>query len=419
MFGDPRKESTKWSIDEYYHFKNTVQFGKKKHSYDSYLESLGAGQPLQGSNLGSNRIHRAILDDIEDPSETWSDEMVAKYLEWFDTTLFYALHDYKTSKIFVLGTNARRDGFIGQLSRRPGVYTIKFPCMAYTDELAQKFGVGFDESLWPERYPTELLKQWRKTQPGFAEQMLMLPDDRESIYRIPMDRVTIFQSLDTCPPPSSDLTLCFTVDTAKKATKDADKSAIVVGLWDKGKDLYVIEGIQGKWGTLGTMDKLFEMVALWSEVFQGVEIKLGVESDTWDVIETFFRDRRYKFEAKYPGIRMSLTELKTKSVAKTDRIMGMIPLVEAGRVKIYEPRCEQLLGRLYAFRGKAVRKGDDLEDAWAYQRDLGMSGVVERAPDPAEDPNKMPFWKRNGWTLQEKKRIGRIGGLTFNHLSRL
>lgn len=412
IFGDPKALSTKWSIDEYFHFKNKISFGKWQHEYDGYLEPLGVEQQLQGSNIGGSRITRAILDDIEPPNERWSVDMVSDKLDWFDKTLFFSLQDLRTSKIIVLSTNSLPEGFSGQLSRRKNVYTVRYPVMAYTQDIADQFGVKLNESLWPERYPTDMLKDMMLSMPGFQNQMLMM-DERSETNKIPMDKLDIFDDLDKCPAMSSDLKLCFTVDMAHKKGSKNDRSSIVAALWDQGRDEWCLEAKQDRWGVIGTMEKLFEMIKVWTLVFPGVEVRVGVEEDTWDVIERFFKEHRQAYEEEYPLVRMSLVELKHKLVAKVDRVKAKIPVVEAGRCHIYGPKCEILISRLLNFDGRKQRVGDDVEDAWAYQRDLGMrSGVSSRKDDdlPTEG---VPWWQKNGWKLQENVASRRYGGLYF------
>lgn len=415
LFGNPKANSTKWSIDEYLHFSNKIKFGKWEHIYDSYIEGIGANQPLQGSNIAGGRPTKIILDDIEPPEEEWPEDKVAEALHWFDTVIFYALADHKRSKILVAGTNARAKGFVGQLSKRRNVYVVKYPCMAYTQQLADKFGVPLNASLWEEQYSTEELNEWRYTQPGFMTQMLMLDYDDGSGHRFPMDKIDIFNDISQCPENSTDLKLCFSIDMAYSKTRHADKSAIVAALWDRGHTCYVLQGHQGKMGTPGTMDKLFEMISFWSSIFQGVEIRVGVESKIWDVIQQFFRERRDKFYDEFPGTKISLAELKPGVISKVDRVKAFIPIAEAGRLHVYEPKCKQLLGRIMDFDGKAKRSGDDLEDALAYQRYIGMKNKIPKADAVVTEEARLPWWRKRGLYLIEgrDRAMRRIGGTVF------
>lgn len=415
LFGDPRTNSTKWSFDEYLHFGNTIKFGKFKHTYNSFIEGVGAGEPLQGSKIANVRPTKIILDDIEPPEEEWPEDKVADALHWFDTVIFYALADHKTSKILVAGTNARAKGFVGQLSKRRNVYVVKYPCMAYTQQLADKFGVPLNASLWEEQYSTEELNEWRYTQPGFMTQMLMIDYDDGSGHRFPMDRIDVFDDIDKCPGNSTDLKLCFSIDMAYSKTRHADKSALVAAIWDRGHTCYVLDAVQGRFGTIGTMDKMFQMIRLWSEVFQGVEIRVGVESKIWDVIQSYFRERRDKFYDEFPGTRVGLLELKPGVTSKVDRVKAFIPIAEAGRLHIYEPKCKQLIGRIIDFDGKAKRSGDDLEDALAYQRYIGMKNAVSKDDEETMEVERLPWWRKRGLYLIENKpkMVRRIGGTVF------
>jgi hypothetical protein len=405
MFGDVRANSNKWSSDEYYHLSNTVKFGKQKHTYDGIIQSLGANQPLQGSNISNFRPDLIVLDDVEPPEgDRLSDDMVKKLIKWYDSTVTYAVKNLVSTRKFVVGTNTRENGFIGQISKRAGTFTVKIPVLATTPAMAKKYGVEVDQSIWEDRFPTWKMHELRddpEETDEFHEQMLLI-DSPSGAAKINMSQIHYLDSLEEIPQDPLDSRLCFTLDMAFKITKDADKSGIVAALWNRGHYEYDLEGIEGKFGTYGTLDKLFEMINFWHDVFPQLDIKVGIEAYVWDVIEKEFRSRKEAFEKENPGTHIFLEPLKPKHVAKVDRIKAKIPMVEAGRVYIYRPMCRQLIAKLAAFRGAKKRAGDDLEDAWAYQKDVGQTmdmSVYDKPPVP---------YKRRWWDSKGVKPI--IGG---------
>jgi len=415
IFGDPFKYSTKKSMDEYFHFCNEVKIGDWVHTYDGYLEALGVGQKLQGSNIGGSRLTRVVLDDIEDPSENWTEGQVESALDWFDKTLFFALQDMNKSKIIVLSTKCEPSSFSRRLSQRKNVHTIVYPCMAYTPELAEQFGVELDESLWPEKYPTEVLKEMRATLPGFKSQMLMIPET-ETDMSFDMSKIDVFDDIGKMAfliDQTIETKLTFSLDMASRVTRHADKSAIVAGMWHRGTDHWTLEAKEGKWGVIGTIDRLFRMIEFWGvNIFPGRTIEVGIEMAAWDIMARYFNEKKKELEKKCPSIIVKLVELKSKLVSKADRVLAMKPLCEVGREHIYEPMCAHLIGRLMAFHGRKVRSGDDTEDAWAYQRDLGLKVIVSREDE--EIPRPLAWYERAGRSIATGRRFRRIGGIHFN-----
>jgi hypothetical protein len=207
--------------------------------------------------------------------------------------------------------------------------------------------------------------------------------------------------------------ITFTLDMATRVTRHADKSAIVAGLWDRGMDHWTLEAKEGKWGTLGTIDRLFDMIKFWAvDVFPGRPVEVGIEMAAWDVMARYYNEAKRDFDKENPGVIIKLSELKANLVSKADRVLAMKPLCEVGREHIYEPKCAVLIGRLLAFHGRKVRSGDDTEDAWAYQRDLGLKKTVRREDEEAARP--LLWYERAGRKIAATRRLRRVGGVHFN-----
>ena len=163
-----------------------------------------------------------------------------------------------------------------------------------------------------------------------------------------------------------ELFIATTVDPALTFKESGDYTAIITCGMDREGKIYILDALQGHWGTPSQIiDKIFETADKWKPQV------IGIESNNWQKTLKWWAEKAMVER----GTPLPLTELKAPSNTKKElRIKGLEPYYKNHMV--YHARwMRELEDQLTAFTPEGMKaKHDDLIDALSYQIDLLVPG---------------------------------------------
>jgi phage terminase large subunit-like protein len=163
----------------------------------------------------------------------------------------------------------------------------------------------------------------------------------------------------------------------------SDESAIITFGIDDESNYYVLYSDKGKWGDIGTTERIIDQVRIHHENLKLV----GVEARGLGFIE------RSMMEVKREeNFSFGVVELKPENRSKPERIKAMISVVEDGRVYFVGPH-RKLEGELICFRGEELRHGDDLSDTFAYMRTIAFKPATQKTREQKEKEEQARAFK--------------------------
>lgn len=323
------------------------------------LRAIGAGQQVRGLNIDNTRPELAIVDDLEDDSNTATKELQTKLKIWFYGPFIKAM-SRKRRKIIFIGN---------MLSNRSLLYHF---CETSDEWHSMRYGVILSDGtpLWSEIWSLdEIRKDFLEYQSAnlvgrwFAEMMNMpiadgnLLIDAEDIYYVP------------AVMPGDEEAAFITVDPAISLKTHSDDTAISVhglvnGLWR------VVEYIAGKY----TPDQLFmlllAMCQKWNTRCVGIEMA-GYQAALKFLFEVLMQVHQQQF---------SIYEVPHKNRPKHERIAAWCSLIRKKQWALTEGDyaiTEQLL--MYDPAKKNNR--DDLIDSCSMgvtMIDMYMGAIMEK-----------------------------------------
>jgi len=346
------------------------QFSKEQWTANNFEDSRfpgtcvmprGAGQQVRGLNYFGMRPDFLIVDDLEDPEQTDSEEQRAKKLKWFYADLLKTVPRYKKDwRVFVIGTILHEDSLLNNLLESPD----------WESELLELCDDNL-ESHWPEFIPTADIKK------DYAEheRLNMLDVWYRENRNLPGVRgLSGFDAKDWVEynelDPNDDfhkrghLPTAVIVDPAKTVTLNSAESAIVCVSVD------VEQGVLWWRETLGLKlhpDELYD-VAHDMAVRRNADIIAVEETSLNEFITKPFTDLLAR-----RGWRGQFLPLKARG-KKEERIRALVPYSRQGQMRFNKGSCERLKAQLLGFpRSKLV----DVSDAAAYVVKLMEEGHLE------------------------------------------
>ena len=217
-------------------------------------------------------------------------------------------------------------------------------------------GDGF-VSLWPEKFTLKEL-QTRLREKGwyeFSAQYLnnCIPDEAATFKR------GWFKYYDMLDIRGKTLNKYIMVDPAISLKRDADYTAMIVVGIDQFQNIYVLDIVRGHWTPAQIISAMFSLFELWHPICFGLETVAYQKALSYSLKEEMQKRGRY----------MSITELLPNERTKDQRIKGLQPLYENGKV---HHRKDLLLN--WALEGELTSfprgKNDDMIDAFAYVLDF-------------------------------------------------
>lgn len=194
--------------------------------------SMGAGLTGFGcGGVGDSYSGCLIIDDPLKPSDARSDVMKRACLDYFDGTLKTRRNNPKTP-IIIIAQRLAPDDLCGYLKDNfPGDYRfLEFKAL---DER--------DESIWPGRYPSPVLRKLREENPGvFSAQYMQSP----TIEGGNIIKPEVFKRYRGVPDDII-YTKLF-ADTAMMAKESSDNSAFLLAGYTKDKRIYILDVVAKK-----------------------------------------------------------------------------------------------------------------------------------------------------------------------------
>ena len=351
--------------------EDLIEVENKDLGFRFYIMGRGRGSQITGMRVEESRPQIFIGDDLEDPEESYNQKIVDQNEAFVNGVIQFGL-DSEVGYSVLIGTPFAFDCTTQRFSRYPkGVRTIRYPGLVdnrMVPGMSEKLGVPEGHSIWEEKESTERLLQKRDdaiangTIEHFMRQIMLDPRSEGSV-RIPLEKMTRIPADKLDEVKKTPMNVYILADYAYSKQLWADESAIVVVGIDRESNHYILWSDCGKWGDIGTTDKIINKVQEYKSQLKMV----GVESRGRGFIEqSIMKIKRAN------NLAFSLTELKPENRTKAERIKSTISLFDDGRVFIIDGQ-RKLESQMSRFRGEEMAHGDDLLDAWAYITKVGTN----------------------------------------------
>lgn len=287
---------------------------------------------------------KLVLDDIESKDSAKSKEQSDKIEEWIKSTLF-PMFETEYPEITWIGTILRAGCVIDNAYNGRGWdkswYRRKWDC--YDDK---------NESIWPDRWPTETLKT-REQQLGsiiFGQEMRNKSyGSINPVYR--QHHIRWYKREDL----RKNMYIVVGSDPALSEKRSADDSSVcAVAVCTTGVDkmkIFVLDIDHGRWGAEGTLNKIFSFYNAYHP-----HITLFEKNGFQDVLKSDF-DKQCLDRGICP-----VTKSVNQHADKWTRACNVVPLFEMGLVHFLEghPVQQELINQLINFPSVSH---DDMHDS--------------------------------------------------------
>lgn len=302
FWGNPKKESPKWTEDE------GIVVKRKANPKEATVEAHGLvdGQPT------SKHFRHRHYDDVVTLESVTTPDMIAK------TTSAYEMSDNLGTEggtFAIAGTIYHFADTYRQLIKRGAVKTRIYPC---TRDGSENFTPENCVLMRPETLQNKRLNQGPYT---FGTQMLLNPkgDDAQT-FKPEWLRYSYSE------PTGRNANVYVLCDPANEKRKTNDYTTFwAIGLGED-QNYVVLDVIRDRLNLTERTEALFDLHRHWKPKGVGYE-KYGMQSDI-EHIKSEMEDRNYRFP---------ITELGGQT-PKPDRIKKLIPLFERGRIYLRRSR---------------------------------------------------------------------------------
>jgi hypothetical protein len=367
--------------------EDMIEVENKELGIKFMVMARGRESQITGLRYEESRPGLFVADDLEDPDESYNQEIVDRNCRFIDEAVQFGLDPNGFSVL--IGTPFSFDCFTERFSKREaGVVVIKYPQLVETEEMAIELGVPIGKSIWEDRFPTARMEKDRDDAitNGTIDLWLRQRQLRavsDSQVRFNMNKITEIKDDDRFEfLKDKKLNIYILSDYAYSKKIYADESAIIAFGMDDQANYYILFSDCGKWGDIGTTEKIVNLVRVYQKQLRCV----GVEARGYGFIEQ--RMLQVKREL---NISFSCVPLEPKNRGKAERIKSMISVVEDGRV-FFVGSQNKLKANIASFRGEEVSHGDDLRDIFGYMPDVAAKPVTEKTKEErAKEENHRLF----------------------------
>ncbi len=361
--------------------------------FNFQIMARGRNSQVAGMRFEEARPQIFIGDDLESPDESYNQKIVDDNVKFVNEVVQYGL-DNTIGYSILIGTPFSFDCTTQRFTRNypKGVRTVMYPGLVSdvaqlgnrrgmtAEEMSKKLGVPIGHSIWEDKFPTEELLRKRDDAVAngdieyFMRQIMLDPRSEgsvripiEKMHRIPKERIEEIKNIK--------MNVYILADYAYSRQIWADESAYMVVGIDDDSNHYILASDSGKWGDIGTTDKIIDKVLEYKKNLR----TLGIESRGMGFIERRINELKRNYNLSF-----GLEELKPKNRSKPERIKGTISLFDNGQVYIIEGQ-RKLEEQMARFRGEEMKHGDDLIDAWGYIReDFIQKPITQKTKDEIE-----------------------------------
>lgn len=306
------------------------------------------------NNLVGGHYDLIIFDDVQNRDNVATAEQISKVRQRYNDSLDLL---EPGGQIIVIGTRWHDADLYGWILDPTNAVNTDYETMvmkAYTGNLE----TGSEwEPLWPGKFSREEYLKRLESQgwSHFSAQYLNDP--------IPEEDATFKRSMFLYYEPEDMrgklLTRFMTVDPAISQEKYADYTAMVVCGVDEQNYIYILDIVREKLLPHALINKIFEMREKWNLSDVAIETITYQKTLAYTLREEMRQRRKY----------IHITELNPQSRSKDERIKGLQPLYENGKI-IHN----RYLNNNYFLEDELVRypysKHDDIIDALSYMLDI-------------------------------------------------
>lgn len=347
----------------------------------------GRNSQFTGLSFGEFRPQIFVADDLEDPNQAYNQRIVDENQNLIDEVVMFGL-DPDGYGILV-GTPFATDCFTERFTKRKNVVVIKYPQLVETEEMSIELGVPIGNSIWEDLWPTAKVQKEKEdaiaddTIDAWMRQRQLNTDCGAGQVRFDMSKVgRISEDERAAYFKDKKLNIYILSDYAYSKKIYADESAILVFGVDDMSNYYILHSDKGKWGDVGTTEKIVGLVRAYQK-----DLKLvGVEARGYGFIERRMLEVKRELNIGFPVV-----PLEPKNKAKSARIKNMISYVEDGRI-FFVGEHKKLESELKTFRGEEREYGDDLSDAFAYIPDVAAKPTTQKTIDEKQKEQAHKQW---------------------------
>ncbi len=367
---------TKWTEAAIYLPNRTI------HHAEGTVEAFGAD-----STIVSRHYDYMKFDDIVTPENATTKDQLEKVIRFVKES-FGLCDNRMTTPVDIIGTTWDDGDLYAHYLKQyvdcikaemtPTVEVIKVPA-TYQRKEGNTIGIVLPfkegESIFPERYSTEELRQVEKDDPETYAKFYQLDP-------VPMgDRTfTNFSYYDELGN-YDEYRRFMTVDPSHTENPTSHPSAINITAADSDKNMFCMLS----WKDKIAPDKLIDKI--WELYFDYDCECVGIESYVYQKVLKYWLYERIINDPE--GRSMRIVELKhKKKQSKEDHIAGLAPYVNTGKYKFM--RSQKTL--VYSLSRFPKSKDRDEADAAAYQ--LLLVKPSGYTPKVKENPNSLNAWKK-------------------------
>lgn len=275
--------------------------------------SRGRKQMQRGFRYREARPDLIVLDDVEKDEEAGSPVIVAKTLETLRKGIYPALAPHST--LMVVGTIIKKRSVLGKL-----LLTNEEPYSGWNRKIYR--AIEHDASLWEERWPYAGLLEIRRTIgsiPFESEYQNNPIDDQDALFREEWIKRYAWSELNT-----RHLTGAMFIDPSALGQSKHDYKAIITLVRDRAD---MLDFVRNAWIKKASIDTMLHATFRIYEQYRDVVKVVGVEANGFQSL--LIRD--YERLAKEYGFYLPIRQV-TNTMAKSDRIERLSPLVERGKI---------------------------------------------------------------------------------------
>jgi hypothetical protein len=329
---------------------------RKKARKENSLDVSGADQTVTSRHYDEILIDDAVVKENVPPWAT--EETMRKVIDWFHTLNAILKVTDRTAYKTIVGTRWNDGDLYGDLIRSDlARYYKTLVLTPYTDDTQTV-------SIWPSKFPLEVLDEMRAEYKEYAWACLMMQNP------LPPESAVRFLA-EWFKPFSEDLpygSKAITVDPAfSEKSAHADRSAIACTVVPPDLTLWIDRLVAGRWSPSVLLDKIIGMWESTKAEWVGVECDGGGR-----MVYSRLRDR-----CRERQIPMRVVELKSRGMPKPSRIASLQEHIQTYGCR-YRPNMRQYLDEIIRY---PVAQHDDVPDVLAH-RILKLSKPARQKPVP-------------------------------------
>lgn len=295
LFGNPEKESPKWSEDD------GIIVKRKTNPKESTVEAWGVvdGQPT------SKHFFICLYDDLVTEKFVTSPDMIEKTNRQWEMSINLGTEGGKRRYV---GTIYHFNDTYRLMMQRGAVKSRKYPC---TED-------GTPQGKPVLKSQEEITMKYRNMGAyTFASQMLLNPV-ADSLMGFKREWVKYYHNGD-----GHGMNIYIICDPANEKKKTSDYTVfLVIGL-ATDENYYLLDIIRDRLSLTQRADRLFQLHRKWKTMCKGVRVgyeQYGMQADIQHIKDRQEREN-YRFDIKELGGQMP----------KNDRIKRLLPIYEQGR----------------------------------------------------------------------------------------